>query len=159
MPFALAELSGLATRGDHGTAGEQPPSLTYTDQTLEALLPAITSRQTKSGAEANRNRSTTHYGRVNRSVQIARKAYSRHNDTETGAIWEMPGEPIMPRVTDFHEITLEDVPGGQTLLDLSIRIGSPSSISAAATAAARPAVFRSWTGFPVSRRQARSNRR
>jgi ferredoxin len=37
------------------------------------------------------------------------------------AIWEMPGEPIMPRVTDFHEITLEDVPGGQTLLDLSIR--------------------------------------
>jgi hypothetical protein len=29
-----------------------------------------TSRQTKSGAEANRNRSTTHYGRVNRSVQI-----------------------------------------------------------------------------------------
>jgi adenylate cyclase len=27
----------------------------------------------------------------------------------------------MPRVTYFHEITLEDVPGGQTLLDLSIR--------------------------------------
>ena len=28
------------------------------------------SRQTKSGAEANRNRSTTQYGRVNRSVQL-----------------------------------------------------------------------------------------
>jgi ferredoxin/hemoglobin-like flavoprotein len=27
----------------------------------------------------------------------------------------------MPRVTYFHEITLEDVPGGQTLLDVSIR--------------------------------------
>ena len=37
------------------------------------------------------------------------------------AIWECPGEPIMPRVTYFHEITLEDVPEGQTLLDLSIR--------------------------------------
>jgi class 3 adenylate cyclase/truncated hemoglobin YjbI len=30
-------------------------------------------------------------------------------------------EPIMPRVTYFHEITLEDVPENQTLLDLSIR--------------------------------------
>jgi adenylate cyclase len=30
-------------------------------------------------------------------------------------------EPIMPRVTYFHEITLEDVPEGQTLLDVSIR--------------------------------------
>src|SRR5580692_5702434 len=37
------------------------------------------------------------------------------------AIWGMPGEPIMPRVTYFHEITLEDVPRGQNLLDLSIR--------------------------------------
>ena len=37
------------------------------------------------------------------------------------AIWECSGEPIMPRVTYFHEITLEDVPGGQTLLDVSIR--------------------------------------
>jgi ferredoxin len=37
------------------------------------------------------------------------------------AIWGMPGEPVMPRVTYFHEITLEDVPRGQTLLDLSIR--------------------------------------
>jgi adenylate cyclase len=27
----------------------------------------------------------------------------------------------MPRVTYFHELTLEDVPGGQTLLDVSIR--------------------------------------
>ncbi len=37
------------------------------------------------------------------------------------AIWECPGEPIMPRVTYFHEITLEDVPRDQSLLDLSIR--------------------------------------
>jgi hypothetical protein len=35
-----------------------------------ALNTSNTSRQTKSGAEANRNRSTTHYGRVNRSVQV-----------------------------------------------------------------------------------------
>jgi hypothetical protein len=33
------------------------------------------------------------------------------------AIWECPGEPIMPRVTYFHEITLEDVPEGRTLLE------------------------------------------
>ena len=37
------------------------------------------------------------------------------------AIWGMPEEPAMPKVTYFHEITLEDVPEGQTLLDLSIR--------------------------------------
>jgi hypothetical protein len=34
--------SALVTRGDHGTAGEQPPQPHYTDQTLEASLPAIT---------------------------------------------------------------------------------------------------------------------
>ena len=32
------------------------------------------SRQTKSGAEANRNRSTTQYRRVNRSVKLGRPA-------------------------------------------------------------------------------------
>ena len=37
------------------------------------------------------------------------------------AIWGMPEEPAMPRATYFHEITLEDVPEGQPLLDLSIR--------------------------------------
>jgi ferredoxin len=40
---------------------------------------------------------------------------------KSAAIWGTRGEPIMPRVTYFHEITLEDVPGGQTLLDVSIR--------------------------------------
>src|ERR1700726_698982 len=39
----------------------------------------------------------------------------------SSAIWEMPREPIMPRVTYFHETTLEDVPRGQTLLHVSIR--------------------------------------
>jgi adenylate cyclase len=34
-------------------------------------------------------------------------------------------EPIVPRVTYFHEITLEDVPRGQTLLDVSIRHRMP----------------------------------
>jgi hypothetical protein len=37
------------------------------------------SRQTKSGAEANRNRSTTQYGRVNRSVQLFRIDRSGHS--------------------------------------------------------------------------------
>jgi ferredoxin len=39
---------------------------------------------------------------------------------KSAAIWGI-GEPIMPRVTYFHEITLEDVPEGQKLLDVSIR--------------------------------------
>jgi hypothetical protein len=40
-----------------------------------ALNTSSTSRQTKSGAEANRNRSTTHYGRVNRSVHLPVRAF------------------------------------------------------------------------------------
>jgi hypothetical protein len=31
---------------------------------------------------------------------------------KSAAIWGMPREPIMPRVTYFHETTLEDVPEG-----------------------------------------------
>jgi len=41
MPFALAELSGLATRGDRGTAGEQPPQPHLYGSDL-GMLPAIT---------------------------------------------------------------------------------------------------------------------
>jgi hypothetical protein len=37
------------------------------------------SRQTKSGAEANQNRSTTPYGRVNRSVHLARRCRCPQN--------------------------------------------------------------------------------
>jgi hypothetical protein len=43
MPFALAELSGLEPLVvTMAPPGSSRPSLTYTDQTLEALLPAIT---------------------------------------------------------------------------------------------------------------------
>ena len=50
-----------------------------------ALNTSNTSRQTKSGAEANRNRSTTHYGRVNRSVllvHLLKPFYDRDEDTQ-----------------------------------------------------------------------------
>jgi 16S rRNA (uracil1498-N3)-methyltransferase len=50
-------------------------------------------------------------------------------------------------------------PGVKHSLTSPSAIGSRTSISAAAEGAARPAVFRSWTDFPMSRRLARSNRR
>ena len=40
MPFALAELSGLATRGDHGTAGEQPPQPHLYGSDLGGIAPS-----------------------------------------------------------------------------------------------------------------------
>ena len=40
MPFALAELSGLATRGDHGTAGERPPQPHLYGSDLGGIAPS-----------------------------------------------------------------------------------------------------------------------
>jgi hypothetical protein len=40
MPFALAELSGLATRADHGTAGEQPPQPHLYGSDLGGIAPS-----------------------------------------------------------------------------------------------------------------------
>jgi hypothetical protein len=38
--YALAELSGLATRGDHGTAGEQPPQPHLYGSDLGGIAPS-----------------------------------------------------------------------------------------------------------------------
>ena len=59
MPFALAELSGLATRGDHGTAGEQPPQPHLYGSDLGGIAPSdypmfeISARLTIARQDAN----------------------------------------------------------------------------------------------------------